>query len=118
MRTTTQVAAPAEGPTADYGKYLATIGDCFACHGAQLAGGPFPDPAVTMSVPNLTKGGELANWTEQDFVNAMRTGVVPGGRKLDPVLMPWPEFAIATDDELKAIWSYLQSVPRVETPAK
>jgi hypothetical protein len=27
--------------------------------------------------------------------------------------MPWPNFAKATDEDLKAIWAYLQSLPVV-----
>jgi hypothetical protein len=29
--------------------------------------------------------------------------------------MPWPTVGRMTDDELRAIWLYLQSVPAVET---
>ncbi|MFB3077302.1 MAG: hypothetical protein ACE1Y4_04775 [Lysobacterales bacterium] len=43
----------------------------------------------------------------------MRTGRTPGGNDLDKENMPWPRFAKMTDDELKAIWLHLQSVPPV-----
>jgi hypothetical protein len=39
--------------------------------------------------------------------------VTPGGRELDP-LMPAELFAKMTDDELKAVWLYLQSLPALE----
>jgi hypothetical protein len=37
---------------------------------------------------------------------------------MDPGLMPWPQIGQSTDDELKAIWMYLQSVPAVDQAGK
>ena len=113
-----QVTAPAVGATAEYGKYLVAIGDCRSCHGKELAGGPFPDPSVTILSPNLTPGGELAAWSAEDFIAAMRTGVTPSGHELNPEYMPWKEISIATDDELNAIFLYLQSLPKLEQETK
>lgn len=110
----TNVNAPAAGVTVEYGQYLATIGDCKSCHGQQLAGGPFPDPSVTILVPNLTPGGELGTWTEQDFIIAMRSGIPPNGPMMNPQYMPWKEIGLGTDDELKALWMFLQSLPKLE----
>ena len=110
--------APAAGVTVEYGQYFAAIGDCKSCHGEQLAGGPNPDPSATELVPNLTPGGHLAEWTEEDFFTAMRTGVEPDGEEMDPKYMPWKEIGLASDDELKAIWLYLQSLPKLETVTK
>lgn len=114
----THVTAPAAGATIDYGQYLATIAECKSCHGKQLAGGPYPDPSVTVLSPNLTPGGELAGWSEQDFITAMRKGVTPAGQQLNPDYMPWKAFSVGTDDELKAIFIYLQSLPKTETQTK
>ncbi len=108
------VTAPAAGVTVEYGQYLVAIGDCRSCHGKELAGGPFPDPSVKILSPNLTPGGELAAWSEQDFITAMRTGVTPGGHELNPDYMPWKDLNMGTDDELMAIWLYLQSLPALE----
>ena len=87
--------------------------DCRSCHGPKLNGGPFPDPSITKISPNLTPGGELAAWTEADFMNTLRTGKTPGGHELDPELMPWKEFGQFYDDELKAVFMYLQSLPKL-----
>ncbi len=115
---TAQVTAPAAGVTVEYGQYFVTIGDCSSCHGKQLAGGPFPDPSVTILAPNLTPGGELIAWSEQDFITAMRTGVTLSGHEMNPEYMPWKEIGLATDDELKAIFMYLQSLPKLATQTK
>lgn len=108
------VTAPAAGVTIEYGQYFVAIGDCRACHGKQLAGGPFPDPSVTLLAPNLTPGG-LAAWSAQDFITTMRTGVTRSGYHLNSDYMPWKEIGLATDDELKAMFMYLQSLPKLET---
>lgn len=103
------VTAPTAGATVEYGEYLVNIGDCRACHGQDLAGGSYPDPAVTQPVPNLTPGGELGAWTEEQFIQIMRTGGA-----LNPELMPVKEIGKLSDDELKSIWMYLQSLPPME----
>jgi hypothetical protein len=46
----------------------------------------------------------------------VRTGVTPEGETLDPEMMPWKSIGQFSDDELKAIWLYINSVPAVETP--
>lgn len=52
----------------------------------------------------------LGTWTEQQFVDALRSGRHQGrGRPILPP-MPWPAFANLTDDDLKAIFAYLQSI--------
>jgi hypothetical protein len=48
----------------------------------------------------------------------MYTGVTPSGHELNPDLMPWQEIAKSSDDELKAIWLYLQSQPKLEQNPK
>ena len=107
------VTAPAPGATAEYGEYLVTTNDCRVCHGPNLNGGPFPDPTIKKISPNLTPGGELGFWTEEQFINTLRTGKTPGGHELDPDFMPWKNYRLFQDDELKAIWLYLQSLPEL-----
>jgi len=62
---------------------------------------------------NLTPGGEVGFWSEGQFIATMRTGVTPGGHRLIE-FMPWKYFGEMTDDELKAVWLYLQSLPALE----
>jgi mono/diheme cytochrome c family protein len=107
------VGAPARGASTEYGEYMVNINDCRICHGPNLNGGPFPDPTITRISPNLTPGGELAFWTEADFINTIRTGVTPGGHELNPKLMPWNEYRNLYEYELQAIWMYLQSLPKL-----
>jgi len=99
--------APEPGVTVEYGKYLAIT--CTACHGSNLNGKLIQTDAEYLA-PNLTPGGELHAWSEEDFTATLRTGVTPGGKQLKSV-MPWKYFGQMTDDELKAVWMYLQSLP-------
>lgn len=94
------------GPTLEYGRYLATVGGCNGCHGPGFSGG---QPINGVKSANLTPIG-LRGWTEGDFRKVLRTGVRPNGRVLSAV-MPWPYAGKMTDDEIRAIWLYLQSVP-------
>jgi mono/diheme cytochrome c family protein len=62
---------------------------------------------------NLTPDEEtgIGLWNEQVFVNAMKTGRHMGvGRPIMPP-MPWPNLAQMTDDDLKAMYAYLRSIP-------
>jgi mono/diheme cytochrome c family protein len=97
--------APQPGVTVEYGMYLART--CTLCHGSELNGQTIFDGSVAL---NLTPGGEMRGWSEEDFIATMRTGVTPSGRQLKDV-MPWKYFGQMTDDELKAVWIYLQSLP-------
>lgn len=64
---------------------------------------------------NLTpdKKTGLGNWTAETFIQAMRSGKHQGnGRNILPP-MPWFSLAALSDDDLKAIFSFLQSIPAV-----
>jgi len=106
------ITAPAAAVSVEYGEYLVNTHDCRVCHGPQLNGGPFPNPTITLISPNLTPGGELGFWTEEQFVETIRTGVTPSGHQFNEH-MPWEQFKLLTDDELNAIFVYLQSVPKL-----
>ena len=102
------------GVTAPYGEYLVNVTGCHDCHGAQLAGGKSAKPGA-LDAPNLTPGGELRAWTDAQFLQTIRTGVTPSAHALNPAEMPWKSFNSYSDDELKAIFLYLQSLPALPT---
>lgn len=65
---------------------------------------------------NLTPDKEtgLGNWTEQQFIQAMRTGKHLGqGRPILPP-MPWQNLAAMTDEDIKALFAYLKSLAPVK----
>lgn len=102
--------APIRGVTEQYGEYLAEV--CTVCHGKNLGGAQPPDEKSPRA-PNLTSGGPLGAWSEADFINTLRTGVTPEGNFLNPEFMFWNHFRLMTDDEIKALWLYLSSLPPV-----
>ena len=81
-------ADPEPGVTIEYGKYLSAL--CVECHGTSLA-------------------GKLAKWKQEDFIRALRTGVLPDGKKLSPA-MPLKTYGEMNDMELAALWLYLKDV--------
>lgn len=94
----------------EFGAYVAS--SCTGCHTDSLAGGPIPgaqpgDPPAA----NLTPSGNPGKWTEEQFLETLKTGTTPEGKVLDPAVMPWPITAQMTETELKALWAYLQTLP-------
>jgi len=59
----------------------------------------------------------IGAWSEADFIRAMRTGMRPDGRVLN-TSMPWPYYAQMTDDELRALWRFLQALPARSTGSR
>lgn len=106
--------APERGVTAEYSAYLSGL--CSICHGPSFSGGPYAGvPPGSPPALNLTPAGELAGWTFEDFLTAMRTGVTPGGRQLQEEFMPYQIlFGDMTDEEWEAVWLYLQTLPPKE----
>jgi len=78
---------PVPGTTVDYGKYLFTI--CSECHRNDLA-------------------TRLEKWNQEDFMQAVKTGVLPDGKIL-PQAMMTKTFGELNDTELTALWLYLKS---------
>lgn len=65
---------------------------------------------------NLTPDKEtgLGEWTARTFVDAIRTGRHQGrGRPILPP-MPYPMYRNLTDEDLNAIFAYLQSIPAIK----
>ena len=102
---------PQPGVTIAYGEYLTRI--CTVCHGVNLNGQTIREGGNEYVALNLTPGGEVGFWSEEQFIATMHTGKKPGGQPLKDV-MPWKYLGRMTDDELKAVWLYLQSLPALE----
>jgi len=113
------VAAPDPGLTREYGKYMVDILECRLCHGQELVGGRYPDPTIKIQVPDITSTGEVFYWSEDQFIDTIRNGITPGGHELNPKLMPWERISMkTTDEDLKAVYLYLHSLPVLELDAR
>ena len=66
---------------------------------------------------NLTpdpETGVLRDFTEQQFIQTLRTGRHQGqGRQILPP-MPWPLIGQMTDEDLKAVFAYLRQIPAIK----
>ncbi|MFN2222565.1 MAG: c-type cytochrome [Candidatus Promineifilaceae bacterium] len=102
--------APQAGANAAYGEYLTLIAGCHDCHGPDLGGvDPENAPPGPPPGPNLHASGDLGSWSQEDFIATLRTGRTPNGRQLSTE-MPWEGYRLMTDEELGAIWLYLNGL--------
>ena len=126
------IADPDTNNAVEWGKYIALNQvECFSCHSKDFKTNDYFNPEKSegffgggniildpegkkMVSLNLTQDEEtgLGKWSEEDFTKALRTGVVPGG--LPPLRNPMIPFPRFTDNEVKAIWAYLKSVPKLK----
>jgi cytochrome c2/mono/diheme cytochrome c family protein len=112
-----------------WGKYISCYQlECFACHSKDFAkndyGNPEKSPGFfgggnkmyteegkeifTLNITMDEKTG-IGSWSEEDFVKAVKTGQIPNGQ---PALRyPMIPYTNLTDDEAKAIFAYLKTVP-------
>jgi hypothetical protein len=74
-------------------------------------------PWGTTYTANLTpdpETGVIGAMSEENFIQALRTGKhLGGGRDILPP-MPWMWYGKMTDDDLKAIYAYLKSIPAIK----
>jgi mono/diheme cytochrome c family protein len=115
------------GATVENGKYLVEfVANCWACHtersnetgelvGPRFGGARLEDEFEpkkrAWNAPNLTshKTGYVGQAGEEAFVARMK-----GGRVYEFSPMPWNGFARLADDDLRAIYRYLRTVPKVD----
>jgi mono/diheme cytochrome c family protein len=121
-------ALPPE-PTVAYGEYLVNdVANCVGCHtqrdlrsgeyiGPKLAGGmtveTHGDTPLSFITPNLTpdpETGRITAWSEDVFVARFKNAPP------SPSAMPWETFRRMTDEDLRALYRYLRTLPPVRTP--
>lgn len=124
---------PERSDKVNYGKYLVTAAGCMDCHTKQdkgkfvgefFAGGfefKLPDGSIVTSsniTPDKTTG--IGNWTTEQFINRFKmyldsSYVIP---KVNPgefqTTMPWTMYAGMKNEDLEAIFAYLQSLKPVK----
>lgn len=107
------------------GEYLTHAADCMACHttagGKPYAGGlAIRTPFGTLYSSNITpdRATGIGNFTDRDFLRALRDGVTPDGMRLYPA-MPYAAYTYMTDADALAIKAYLFSLApvRAATPS-
>ena len=122
-------AAIAKASLVARGEYLARAADCLVCHtapgGQAYAGGlAFNLPFGTLYSTNITPDKEtgIGNYSDEDFLNAVRRGKRKDGASLYPA-MSFTSYTYMTDADALAIKAYLFSLhpvratPRANTLA-
>jgi mono/diheme cytochrome c family protein len=94
------------------GRYLATAGDCVACHavagGQPFAGGlAMVSPIGIICSSNITPDRDtgIGKYSLNDFDRALRHGISPSGTTLYPA-MPYPSYARLRDEDVAALYVY------------
>ncbi|GJQ51589.1 MAG: hypothetical protein HKUEN02_04360 [Anaerolineaceae bacterium] len=100
------IDAPPAGATPEYGKYVATIGECRGCHGSDMTGTPASPAGPAVPNPRPFVG----TLTLDEFIQSFRTGVRPNGTPFSEG-MPWQSASMMTDDDLAALYAYLTAEP-------
>ncbi len=114
----------ADDGSVERGKYIFDAAGCAACHtdtakgGALLAGGrKLETPFGTFYGPNITPDPEhgIGNWTDDEFLVALRYGVAPDGSHYFPVF-PYPSYTGMTDADIRDLKAYIFSLPAHPRP--
>jgi mono/diheme cytochrome c family protein len=75
-------------------------------------------PWGTSYAANLTSDSAtgIGAWSEETFVKTLRTGKHLGQEGGRPILppMPWQTVGLMTDEDLKAVYTFLQALPPVK----
>jgi mono/diheme cytochrome c family protein len=115
--------------TIERGRYLSKMFVCQECHSPRTAGGgyvrgqlfqggglqvPLTDGHLLVA-PNITPDREtgIGAWSDDEIIRAIRTGVAPDGRKLDPTMPYLSAYRDMTDQDAKDLVRFLRTV----TPA-
>jgi len=108
----------------DQGWQVFASANCADCHtaqgGAANAGGkPFATPFGTIYSSNITPDPVtgLGAWSYDAFDRAMRHGISRDGTNLYPAF-PYTNFARMTEDDMFALYAYLQTLQPVQQAAQ
>jgi mono/diheme cytochrome c family protein len=110
-----------------FGKYLATAKfSCFDCHSGNMVTNKYDNPEKSWRyfaggnphvnerrekiysanlTPNKEKG--IGNWSEEDFLKAVKFGIKKDGTAVRDPMSPFP---LLTEKEIKAIYKYLSTL--------
>ena len=115
----------------EWGKYITLYQlECYTCHSQSFAKNDYYEPEKS---PGFFGGGNemydlngnkiyslnitqdkstgIGNWSEADFIKAVKTGILPNNQ---PALRnPMQPYANLSDEEVSAIYAFLKTVPPI-----
>jgi hypothetical protein len=122
------ITDPKTRALAERGKYIVMITGCVDCHAPPSAAGPDFSRYMGGGLKTAVKGHGtfvsanissdkqygLGRRTDEDVLRVLRSGVsADGGRQLWYRDMPWAWFANWTEEDRRAVLTYLRQVPAV-----
>lgn len=114
-----------------WGKYISCYQlECFACHSKDFSKNDYFTPEkskgffgggnemhneegkklVTLNITMHEETG-IGKWTEEQFIKAVKSGQVPNGAALR---YPMQAYSNLTDQEVRAVYAYLKTVPKLD----
>jgi mono/diheme cytochrome c family protein len=122
-----KIEMPDSGNAVELGRYLVYNLECYSCHSADFKSNDYMNPEKSAGfmgggnkpldmkgkeiiTQNLTPDNEtgIGNWTEERFINAVKGGIMENQPALRYPMVP---FVQLTDQEAKAIYAYLRTIP-------
>ena len=119
---TQKLTIPDDSASYIAGRHVAEIRGCIGCHGADLATGEvFADehsPIGILQASNITSGKGGIQYTDQDWIRALRHGVGKDGKPL--WFMPSHEICGLSNQDIANVICYVKKQPPVDrvTPPK
>ncbi len=122
------MSIPPSEPDTDWekrGEYIVTISGCGMCHTPYYWHGPDGNMAYQGGMrvrwsnrlgeritQNITPDKEtgIGNWSEEDFIIAMKSGLYPDGTDAHWQAMPWDMHSNWSLDDLRAMYRYLMQL--------
>lgn len=131
QNTLDQNKRPEPSDKVKYGEYLATLASCSDCHTPMTQQGPdftkafaggfrFKSDFVDVTVSNITPDSAtgIGSWTEDAFVAKFKTNLAMTEKGDNPgkfnTEMPWANYAMMKEEDLRAIYAYLRTVPPIK----
>jgi mono/diheme cytochrome c family protein len=125
-----EILGPDTSNKLELGKYLVLAQiECFTCHSKDFKtmNIEFPEKSEGffgggnemvsadgqhVTTLNITSDEEtgIGKWTEEEFIKAVKSGIVPNGPSLRNPMIP---YLMLTDEEASAIYMYLRTVPKL-----
>ena len=106
---------PTDSASIARGEHLVrNVIDCTICHGDDLGGAVYSSSAAigTVAGPNLTRGRGGKDYTDTDYIRAIRRGVKRDSTSL--MVMPSEVFTHLTQADLGAVVAFLKKTPPVD----
>lgn len=129
------ITIPDSNNTIEFGRYLSDhLCECYSCHSADFKTMNTNTPSLSVGYygggnPVLNYEGQvvrsanitmdentgIGKWTAEEFINAVKYCKKPTGGLLSYPMIP---HTTLSDTEVRAIWEYLKTVPKINNPVE